>query len=286
MISGEFDFRMKDNMFRWDDLPQYGNAYATTNEPIETWQPMTSIKGARVLTVAASGDQALMYAAAGAAQVDTFDITISACAIMDFKTTALKRLSYSEYKDSVCELATMYNNLSSFYRIIKYSIYPKIFNIAMHMPRRTRNVMLGAILHQPYKFALNTDEKIFTFPHDTYQYDHMRSCVTKPFNFIWCDLINLHKYIDGKYDIINLSNIFDHYIKFQHKEPQSVLDTVRTLLPHLNRGGYILCSTGFDLCYKLYLKTLGKLQGYKISVIWPEPQCNTNWRPIIIQKTR
>lgn len=286
MITGEFNFNMKDNMSRRKDLPQYSYAYAATNEPIEKWQPMTSIKGARVLTVAASGDQALMYAAAGATQVDTFDITISACAIMDFKTTALKRLSYSEYKDSVWELATMYNNLSSLYRIIKYSRYPKIFTVAMHMPRRTRNIMLCAILKQPYKFVLNTNKEGFIFPHDIHQYDSMRDCISKPFNFIWCDLMNLHKYIDGKYDIINLSNIFDHYIKFQQKEPKSILDTVRTLLPHLNRGGYILCTTGFDSCRKLHLETLGKLQGYKISVTCPETQCNTNWRPIIIQKTR
>lgn len=237
MFKGEFKFDLHDALMARGQ--QYCRAYHTTNEPITEWLSLTPVKNPRVLTVAASGDQPLMYAGAGAAHIDTFDITVNACAVMDFKTTALQqKLNLSEYQDAVQtlikldQLETMgTRQLSAFMRIVD------------NMPLRTRPI-LQSIIRTNFNldaFSQHTIKKL-KLPTDEAQFAKMQKSVHAPFNFIWSDLVNVHHYIDGEYDIINLSNIFDHYLWYKNS-PKSVFDSIKSLWPHLRPGGYMLCTS-------------------------------------------
>ena len=284
MFKGEFEFNLKDALTTYPN--QYSDTYASTNEPIEQWPNLTPVTHApRVLTVAASGDQPLMYAANGAAHVDTFDITVYACAAMDFKTTALQQMTYSDYINEVHILKHFYDiEASKTYGLI--SDYNATKNVINNMPMRTRQLMQAAIHTRRPAFGrdyLNTN----VFPPDEHTYAKMQQAVKSPFNFIWTDLINLTHYIDDKYDIINISNIFDHYISaLQNKPAGAIFDTIQNLLQHTNRGGYILFTTFSTYIPHILHQNRKTLDSMPIkTAVLPSTEYDTP-SIIVIQKTR
>lgn len=237
MFKGEFKFNLQDALMARG--AQYCRAYHTTNEPITQWHPMTPISKPRVLTVAASGDQPLMYAANGATHIDTFDITANACAVMDFKTSALKlTANFTEYHDMVGNLIHL-DELDN----IGTRQHATFMRIVDNMPPRTRGLMQSIIRTHYYHdaFSQHTSHKL-RFPVDDDQFAKLKARNPQHFNFIWADLINVHNYINGTYDIINVSNIFDHYLWYK-ESPKSVFDAITSLWSHLRDGGYMLCTS-------------------------------------------
>ena len=85
--------------FRSNGFAEYSPAYVINNEiAYEVLKLLSPIKGARVLTVAGSGDQPLFYSAMGASVIDTFDISYCAKVIMDIKNTAIRaKMSYNDF---------------------------------------------------------------------------------------------------------------------------------------------------------------------------------------------
>lgn len=135
MFNGEFKFDLQDALMARG--AQYCRAYHTTNEPITDWLSLAPVKNPRVLTVAASGDQPLLYAASGASHVDTFDITVNACAVMDFKTSALDTVAnFTEYQDNVQNLIHL-DELDK----IGTRQHNTFMRIVENMPMRTRSLM-------------------------------------------------------------------------------------------------------------------------------------------------
>lgn len=277
MFKGEFvfdEFALRE--FRnFCALPQYAAAYPITNEPIEQWISLTPAKNPRVLTVAASGDQPLMYAAAGAAHVDTFDITVNACAMMDFKTTALQSMNYEQYINTIKLFEERLGRLTQ-------NDIKRISAVVRQMPDRTRDLMTKIIKKPMYALRYVYGEP--PFPDNADLYSQIRRNVHAPFNFIWSDLINVTNYIHDKYDIINLSNIFDFYVWYQNKSQMTVCKTIYKLWPYLNKGGYILCTTRHNKHIKL-ANTLSRLP-LMPSITLAGPDTKARWLPIIIQKAR
>ena len=116
-------------------------------------------------------------------------------------------------------------------------------------------------------------------------YNKLQQAIHNPFNFIWCDLQNLHKYINGKYDIINVSNVFDHYINFQEKSVLDiVLDTMH-LISYLNIGGYIFCASHWSLNLCSIFRDMFSNEETRVHTPKGLPG-NIKWDPIIIQKIR
>ena len=280
MFTGEFKFDLNDALD--GRLPQYCNAYHTTNEPIEDWLKLTPVKNARVLTVAASGDQPLMYAGAGASHIDTFDITLNACAIMDFKTTALGGMNLSDYAATVQDLTNLDKLDMRDPRIMR------IMSIAGKMPQRTRTLMFNLLMHRKRAFTQHSSHKV-SFPSAHEMYTKMQATAHEPFNFIWADLENVSHYIDGKYDIINISNIFDHYL--QHKESPifAMCNTIANLWPHLNPTGNIICTTSaFALGTPEIIEQIPELlqSQSRMKVSFPAHDPMLPFVPIVIQKAR
>lgn len=234
MFTGQFKFNITDAMDKRLQLhhPEYYGTYHTTNEVIEDQLPLAPIKNPRVLTVAASGDQPLMYASTGASEIDTFDISVFACMVMDFKTSALQFMTYPEYMQSVQNL----------YHLDKLELTHKIIQTINNMPQRTRTLMYNARMYRPDALSQHPT-KTPAFPTISQRYSQIKSSVKTPFNFIWADLENVSHYIHGQYDIINISNIFDHYLRCKESPADAICDTIINLWTHLRLGGYIVCTS-------------------------------------------
>lgn len=204
-----------------DQQTAYLPAYSTTNED---WRSARTITyGARrVLTVAGSGDQALTYRLAGAAHVDTYDITHCAHVIQDIKTTAIQILPRNEYIRLIQELHYSTNpfGLESMRQIIK------------HLPSAT----LAKIRKNPNNFRFYRGSDITSYPNNIFtdsEYKKLQTIVRKPFKFYLAPIEHLHTQLTGKYDLIDTSNIFDY-------GQTNIIDTLVSLIPHTKVGGRII----------------------------------------------
>ena len=220
---------------------QYSNTYTVSNEDIVTETKLCSPQDARVLTVAASGDQPMFYAIAGASHIDTFDISFMSRVIMDFKTTALQTMTWSKY----CQQLTSMPNLTA------ASQQKKFAQVVERMPATTRDVMTNLVQHRPMVFSYSLHIEKRDLP-TRGEYALMQKTITQPFNFIWTDLASLHTCIDSQYDIINLSNIADHIT------PANLARDIQNLIPYLTPNGRILIATIFNDAAKIS-KTLARL---------------------------
>lgn len=275
MYKGEFKFNIED-AFNGDN--QYGMTFAVSNEDLGQEMQIAPPVGKRVLTVAASGDQPLMYAAYGAGHIDTFDITFNARAIMDFKTAALPIADFQEYKHAIrCIVSNKIRNTISsddpsrnmFERIIR------------RMPDDT-----GALMDK-YSHG-------FAFPYlydrpnyrnnplcNAQTYHIIQKTVTKPFNFIWASLYNLHKFLDMEYDIMNLSNIFGWYSEMYDDPTARAIETLHSLWPYLAPGGKIVACSGGIIKHRRIAQLESIFNGAaKIE------KFNGAWLPCVITKVR
>lgn len=227
MVKGEFNFDINDACF--NDGYIYNNAYSISNEPLNNILRLLPVSNKRVLTVAASGDQPILYAAHGAAHVDTFDVTYTARILMDFKTAAIQTMTRAQYCEQICDIENLYGKDRN-----------EIFLRAMEkMPADTRD-MINLFMSKGrfdafYRPDMGDNKNIVDVCKN---WREMQKNVPGSFNFIWSNLINLHKYIDGEYDIINVSNIFEYYTS-----NMDILKTFQNLWPHLRTNGHIVCST-------------------------------------------
>lgn len=280
MFKGEFKFDLQDALRQsLHCQPQYCDAYHTTNEPIEEWLPLTPVKNPRVLTVAASGDQPLLYAANGAAHIDTFDLTINACAIMDFKTAAIQSMNFSEYMDAVHVLGALPKMKKGDPRI------NTIFNIIRNMPQRTQALMCNTVLWRPSVFSKQFNNKP-RFPQSAQRYKQIQETIRAPFNFIWADLANISHYINDQYDIINISNIFDHYLWARPDSAQAIFNTIQSLCPYLNVNGYLLCTTTSYETLDILDLAPKRMPNLDIKISFYDKAPMAAFCPIVIQKTR
>lgn len=300
MFKGEFEFNLYD--MRSSDRyskPEYIQAYPRTNEAIESWLQISPIHGKRVLSVAASGDQPLFYAANGAATVDTFDKVINSCVVMDFKTTALKmHLKYEDYMYLINNL----HDLSYPYWDRDSNLSTKTFDhVVTNMPERTRQIM-QSFTHPKPGMTINTCcykvKRAAKFPSPEL-YKRCQKILLphdRQFNFIWADLMNVHNYIKGKYDIIYLSNIFDHYGHYIDKsnDYKSIWKSLKSLWPYLSVGGYMLFTTLHNLQPAQKYRSIYNIFKFSECVLKvlhtnANIKCSTrdaNWATIIIHKTR
>ncbi|MEK9132316.1 MAG: hypothetical protein AAB606_01225 [Patescibacteria group bacterium] len=71
--------------------------YVNSSDPLKEL-PLKEVKGKRVLTVAGSGDIPSVFIDAGAAQVDIFDRSMTACLFTELKLRAVEVLSQNQFK--------------------------------------------------------------------------------------------------------------------------------------------------------------------------------------------
>jgi hypothetical protein len=199
-------------------------AYTISNEN-QRWAT-DAVRGASVLTVAGSGDQALFYKLSGAKIVDTFDITSNARVIQDIKVSAIKHINRDEYVDLLEKLHYANGELS-------ISLLQKS-EIWDSLTKESREAIENHTKDMLFVCGLSAHFYSENIPSDT-EYEKLKSLLNKPFNFIWSDLCDLSAKLTRKYDIINISNIFDYV-----NDGQAQAKILNELSKHLKNNGRIL----------------------------------------------
>ena len=201
-------------------------AYTISNENQRfATQLVPNVKS--VLTVAGSGDQALFYKLAGAKIVDTFDINCNARVIQDIKCAAIKNLSLAEYKDLLIKLHRVKSDVMAI---------PEMQFLGQFLPSETQEIIEK---NKPGSWVFGCGLDVSFYPENIpteAEYVKLTSMLDEPFNFIWSDLYSLGAQLTGKYDLINISNIFD----YAHDGAKQI-KILNELSKYLNVNGHIVC---------------------------------------------
>ena len=225
---GNPDYEYGTQYLAWPGHPlDYSHAYVVSNENLRHTTGLTRSMGRRVLTVAGSGEQPLFYTINGATQIDTFDISYCARAIMDIKTQAIRSgMPYEQYKKLLKDLhfAPSASKVSGVSEIL-----PKI-------PAHSAQFVRGMDGYRIFGNGLNPEYYASEMISET-EYKTLQKALRGAFKFIWSDIATLHTQLNGEYDVINLSNIFEW-------SPDLIQPTLTNLRNYVRPGGYILVQTG------------------------------------------
>lgn len=225
---GNPDYEYGTQYLAWPGHPlDYSHAYTVSNENLRHTTGLTRSMGRRVLTVAGSGEQPLFYTINGATQIDTFDISYCARAIMDIKTQAIRSgMPYEQYKKLLKDLhfAPSASKVSGVSEIL-----PKI-------PAHSAQFVRGMDGYRIFGNGLNPEYYASEMISET-EYKTLQKALRGAFKFIWSDVATLHTQLNGEYDVINLSNIFEW-------SPDLIQPTLTNLRNYVRTGGYILVQTG------------------------------------------
>ncbi|MBQ7290091.1 MAG: class I SAM-dependent methyltransferase [Alphaproteobacteria bacterium] len=225
---GNPDYKYGTQYLSWPGHPlDYSHAYVVSNENLRHTTGLTRDMGRRVLTVAGSGEQPLFYTINGATQIDTFDISYCARAIMDIKTQAIRSgMPYEQYKKLLKDLhfAPSASKVSGVSEIL-----PKI-------PAHSAQFVRGMDGYRIFGNGLNPEYYASEMISET-EYKTLQKALRGAFKFIWSDVATLHTQLNGEYDVINLSNIFEW-------SPDLIQPTLTNLRNYVRPGGYILVQTG------------------------------------------
>lgn len=206
-------------------------AYTISNED-QRWATNVVPGVKSVLTVAGSGDQALFYKLAGARTIDTFDITCNARVIQDIKYAAIKHLNREDYIDLITRL----------HRADGIAIEFLACALWKYLPEDTRKIIERSKHSMVFGCGLSASEYPENIPTES-EYAELKKKLKKPFNFIWSDLDSLSAQLTKKYDLINISNIFD-YCRNSHEQIQ----ILRGLSQHLKTNGHVVSLPQIQRC--------------------------------------
>lgn len=251
----------------------YSPAYVISNENLRWITGLTKNIGQRVLTTTGSGDQPMFYSLNGATHVDTFDISFCAKVIMDIKMAALKTLPREEYI-ALLDALRKTGDAQSIQKMqdIMHQIPENSANFIRNM--RGYKIFTSGWGPNMYKEHLPTDA----------EYTQMREIVKHPFKFIWTDLSALHTHLIGEYDIINLSNIFEH------TDASRISPILASLRNYVRPGGYIIAqSGGMGIHNKrhAYITASEKFKRWaRIGMIKENPKMANSEEIVILQRTR
>ena len=245
---------------------EYRPAYIISNED-QHWTTIVVPNAKRVLTVAGSGDQALFYKLAGAQYIDTFDINQNAVVIQDIKFAAIKHLNRDEYVALVREMChgTAIMNI------------PQMSKLAPYMTRRAEQIIAQHGSPIPMSNMKDFYMSLGNIPTES-EYEKLKNVLDKPFRFIASDIADIHTKIYGKYDLINISNIFD------------TIDDVTTqakilirLATRLKVGGYIV----YPAQYQRIVYTTTPISATNgITIAYQETKKHQGNTAVIFQRTR
>lgn len=228
---GKPDYKFGTMYLPWPGNPmEYSHAYVVSNENLRHTTGLTRDMGRKVLTVAGSGEQPLFYTLNGATQIDTFDISYCARAIMDIKTQAIK--SGMPYEQYVQLLTDLHNAPSA-------SQVKGISSILPRIPAHSAKLIRGMDGYRIFGNGLRP-EYYATEMISADEYATLQKKLSGHFNFIWSNVADLHTHLTTEYDVINLSNIFEWV-------PELIQPTLQNLRNYVRPGGYILAQTGCSI---------------------------------------
>jgi hypothetical protein len=211
-----------------DDFSTYSRAYINTNENLHISMKYIPKNCNRALVVAASGDHPLFCSLYGAKHVDTFDVSYNAKCLTDIKVAALSCLNREEYSDFLDSLRSKDNiaHVIHFEKISK-QIPSQEYEYLCKMtgyPVFCRGMLADVLGYDNDKWRALT----------VAEYQKLQGIVKEPYDFVMTDIRDLSNKLDGCYDFMHLSNIFDYIDKKER------FDVLEPLFGHINTGGRIV----------------------------------------------
>lgn len=214
-------------------------AYAFSNEKLHNIFKHLRKKSPRVLTVGSSGDQLLYSLYYGSKDITLIDANLYSQYWIEYKMAAIKNLEFEEFKKYflVDEFDTEFNPFNN-------NVFPKIF----HDLSDESKVFWGQIFlngYSPEQIYQNiikrkdshTDRVYSIFYKEENSYNKVQEILLRQnykINFINEEFLKFHSVVQGKFDIILLSNIR------RYVNDVSFMTTVNGLYDkHLNNGGII-----------------------------------------------
>ena len=213
--------------------------YRNTNENINGYLSQLNIKDKNVLTVASSGDHALISLLHKAKTVETFDINHFAKFYQELKISAYQILNYEDF-------------INFFYteKGFTYDIFEKITNL----PKEIQEFW-------QYLFDYHDDYEIIDsqlFSNFEYSYDILKNTIpylnkeyfyqNKTINnltFYQYNALNLPTALTKKYDIIMLSSIPNFIKDFYNLE--AFKNYLEQLSNYLTSNGIIICNYLYNI---------------------------------------
>lgn len=185
-----------------------------SNEELSMMYDMLPVEAKRVLTVGSSGDQVIHAIAHGARDITLIDGNPMAYPYAELKLAAIKNLSFSEFREYFGERHES---------ILSSSYYAKVSH---DLSERSRRFWEDLIMDYPVedfqscadfrvKFNFGFSGRFDRTYHDIYcdenKFNKLKEQISKcKVQFINADLEDFAKNLDGKYDLILLSNIADY----------------------------------------------------------------------------
>lgn len=213
--------------------------YRNTNENIQGYLSQLPIKGKDVLTVASSGDHALLSLLNNAKSVETYDINHFAKYYQELKISAYQILNYEDFV-----------NFFYFDKGFTYEIFEKIINLPDEIDEFWQYLfdynddfqIIDSPLFSNFEYEYETLKKFHPFLNKDY---FNKNKTINNLKFYQCNAINLPTTLTKKYDVIMLSSIPNFIEEFHNLEKfKSYLENLST---HLNEKGYIIANYLYNI---------------------------------------
>lgn len=214
--------------------------YGFSNERLDAIFTHFNFKDKRVLTVGSSGDQAINAISRGAKDVTIIDANIFTKAYTEYKISAIKNLSYEEFRKAFLEEQNPFD----------WRIYAKISH---DLSDSSKIIWDNIILNQDnsletYENLVHQEKWKTKTTSRFYKSEKEYNMVAKKLNtcniqYIYSEFTKFPSYANGKYDVILFSNIFAYFCK-DVKAFRKVVDDFYD--NHLNLGGKIQIHYQFD----------------------------------------
>lgn len=208
--------------------------------------------GRKVLTVAASGDQAFDAYLHGARHVDTFDFNLMQECVMRLKTDLIHHMNYNQFMNFFFEslipgkIDDSYNILRPFIPHLSdegRELMGQFYNCPDKRMFFMRAPFFGTTM---YNYKRN---KISYFQSET-NFNTLKKRLPERINFTLADSETMAKNINGQYDIIHLSNIMTAYVDNFYEQTNGFMDyyngTIRPMANHLAPDGVMVANYLWD----------------------------------------
>ena len=232
----------KNKQYTESDFQNYTPCYIFSNENINEY--CNENIGKTILTVCASGDQALSAILFGAKHIDNFDSNPLTYYTMMLKLYLIKNVDYEtflefyELKETKKEKQQIYDTIKEkidkkeiriFWDIIFQN--PKNIKYIYKIDKTEKYIVENPLLGIPYLKKENY-EKL------------QKNLENYEINFITCDILEIFEHYKNKYDFINYSNILQYI-----DDRETLLKFIKLIIKskeHLNENGTIIINYSWN----------------------------------------
>lgn len=217
--------------------------YNVSNELLDrAFQTYGNLEGKRVLTVGSSGDQLLNAVFYGAEDVTLIDANLQAKNWIEYKIAMIKNFDFRTF----CKYMKP-NGYFDDGSVFDMNVYQKIFKDLSPEVQVFWGVIL---LEEDYSFDIvekmfNTQYRFSSkYYHDEESYNKLKEKLEHVnINYITAELTDFPKSVQGKFDLILLSNIAEFYITSIYRVFKFRKVVEKLFKKNLNAGGKI------QVCY-------------------------------------